>query len=153
MAAAGGGEEDARQVLRMDTDCPGNGQCAELLHRGEELWETPDPESQKTPAGREMLGCLREGTMRLCWALFRFCNQNFIGEFFFLHKIWTHPWKCPECGGMPQHLQRPSACICVYWKGEAPHQGKHKGIFLVLGDADAVGSQAVASGSPSFQRH
>lgn len=80
------------------------------------------------------LGCLREGTMRLCWALFRFRNQNFIGELlFFLHKIGTHPWKCPECEGMPQHLQRPSACICVHWKGEAPHQGKHTGIFLVSG--------------------
>lgn len=99
------------------------------------------------------LGCFREGTMRLCWALFRFCNQNFIGEFFLLHKIWAHPWKCPECEGMPQHLQRPSVCIYVHWKGEAPHRGKQRHILGVGMQMQWAARQWLPGVPPSSATH
>lgn len=150
MAAAGGGEEDARQVLRMDTDCPGNGQCAELLHRGEELWETPDPKSQKTPAGREMLGCLRQcGSVGPC---LDFVIRISLGSFFFYIKYGHTLGNAQNVGACHSIFRgRLRASVCT---GRVrPHTKGNIKAYSWCRDADAVGSQAVASGSPSFQRH
>lgn len=60
MAAAGGGDEDASQVLRTDTDCPGNGQCESHSTEGRDS-DRPQTQSQKTPVGREGAGMFQRG--------------------------------------------------------------------------------------------
>lgn len=97
------------------------------------------------------LGCFREGTMCLCCTLFRFCNQNFIGEIFFYVK-YGHTLGNAQNVRACHSIFRGSLCASECTGRVRP---KNKGNIKAYSwgwDADAVGSQAVASGSPSFQR-
>lgn len=151
MAAAGVGVRTQAQVLRMDTDRPGNGQCAGPLRQKGGTLVDPGPKQPENSSWKA-LGCFSEGTVHLVVPRLRFIIRiSWWHFFFFLHKRWAHLWKCPECEGMPKHLQTRSlyALGCTGRVRRTTKKNTKAYSWTRDADSDSVGSRAVVVLSPS----
>lgn len=117
MAAAGVGVRTQPQVLRMDTDRPGNGQCAGPLRQKGGTLVDPGPKQPENSSWKA-LGCFSEGTVHLVVPCLRFIIRISWWHFFFFYIKDGHTF------GNAQNVR---ACQSIFRLGVYMHLGALEG--------------------------